>query len=380
MSTVLYLTFAPPSDFSGGGIVIKQSLLSLLENYDVDYIGPQFDDEFLINHINVIATLTQEINLFHRVFNLFKGITTSFYSSWINACKFIEWKKYYAVYGEFTKNDFIYRAVKKNNKKLIVRAHNVEFDYYKNVYYRRKKLSDYFLWKYVKKQEYNSVALVDKLVCLTEEDKNRFLEKYPDRIKESDIQVIPVCVKSTEYTHIRKLSENLVFLITGSLFYGPNADGAQWFIEKVWREMPAHYTLILAGAKPNDKLNELVSQYNNVILARDPEDISIYFKKTDVYIAPIFTGAGMKVKVAEAISWGLFTIGTTHAFIGYNIEHKESGFIANTAEEFRAGIDFFTKMSCFDRQKLEQNVLSLFKSKYSMSHSSDAILNILENI
>ena len=45
---LLQITPEPPSLLSGGGIVIKQTLLSLVENnYSVDYIGPEIADESL---------------------------------------------------------------------------------------------------------------------------------------------------------------------------------------------------------------------------------------------------------------------------------------------------------------------------------------------
>ena len=50
-------------------------------------------------------------------------------------------------------------------------------------------------------------------------------------------------------------------------------------------------------------------------------------------MAPVLHGAGIKVKVAEALSFGLPIIGTSHAWIGYeNI--KEGKTVADLSEDF----------------------------------------------
>lgn len=127
-------------------------------------------------------------------------------------------------------------------------------------------------------------------------------------------------------------------LATGSLYYGPNANGIKWFIEKVWKEfnvrgMLPEYSLIVAGRNPGNDLKKLAEETARVKLIDSPKEMSPFFLNADMYVAPVFEGAGMKVKVAEALSYGLTVVGSHHALIGYE---EAEPFIteANTAEEF----------------------------------------------
>ena len=63
-----------------------------------------------------------------------------------------------------------------------------------------------------------------------------------------------------------------------------------------------------------------------------------YFQNAEFYVAPVFSGAGMKVKVAEALSYGLTVVGSHHALVGYE---ESAPFVieTNTAEEFLYGIE-----------------------------------------
>lgn len=60
-----------------------------------------------------------------------------------------------------------------------------------------------------------------------------------------------------------------------------------------------------------------------------------YFNNAELYIAPIFDGAGMKVKVAEALSYALPVVGTSHAFEGYAIQNGSNSYIVDTIETLK---------------------------------------------
>ena len=44
---IIYITSEPPNYYSGGGIAVFQSLFSLSKNYDITYIGPNYENKQL---------------------------------------------------------------------------------------------------------------------------------------------------------------------------------------------------------------------------------------------------------------------------------------------------------------------------------------------
>ncbi len=103
------------------------------------------------------------------------------------------------------------------------------------------------------------------------------------------------------------------------------------------KELLGDVSLIVAGRNPDDEMVELCGKTKKCTLVDSPEDIAPFFQGAALYIAPIFSGAGMKVKVAEALSYGLRVIGTSHALIGYE-EARCFCCTANDADAFEKAI------------------------------------------
>jgi len=387
---LLYITFEPPSNFSGGGLVVKQSIISLAEHYEIDYLGPEFSDEEVKLKVNTIGTLNNDSNKVKRVLNLFKGVTTGFYSSWLRERDKIEWAKYNSVFLEFSRHDFVATYVKKMGKKLIIRLHNVEYDYFKNIKNHKKNIQSILRFKFICRQEPECLSNADKIVCLTQKDKDRLMELYNRRLNNEKIEVVPVCVKKPEglvKNNINNKEGQEVFLITGSFWYGPNSFGTIWFINNVWKKLQENnvfikgdHKLILAGSSPNDVIKNLVSNYKNIELVDSPEDMAPYFYNANVYIAPIFSGAGMKVKVAEALSYGLPIVGTDHAFVGYEIEHGKLGFVANSSKLFVRAIEEYLSKNRIEKKSMKENITEKYFSNYSMTYSSNQLKKIVRSL
>ena len=141
--------------------------------------------------------------------------------------------------------------------------------------------------------------------------------------------------------------------------------------------------LIVAGAKPSDSLKNELAKYENITLIDTPETMEPYFKKCDLFVAPVFSGAGMKVKVAEALSYGKPVIGTDHALLGYKIVDGENSFVANTADEF---INKIREINCMKEEKwnqIQHNAKELFETEYSFDVSArtweEAIISLRRN-
>lgn len=364
---ILEITFVPPDKMSGGGLGIYQSIKSLLSVGDVDYIGPKFDTTLFesSDKLNSLCILQAKKRSISRM--IFKNISTSFYDDWENFVDKINWNNYDFVHIESSRYYFVVKTILKHNIPIIMRMHNIESDYGYNIYCKNKSLSNYIRYYSYHTNEKKVIRKVNSIIFLTINDIKRARKLY--KVKENQIYLNPVCIninknccREEKEFHNEKFSK---FLMTGTLNYGPNVDGVIWFLDNVWTKNYNNdkFTLTIAGAHPNDKLKEIIANNANVTLIDTPDDMTEYFLSADCYIAPIFDGAGMKVKVAEALSYGLPVIGTTHAFIGYE-EIEKGKYLANSADEFTENINKITTAS------IERNVIyNEFYSKLSMNRS-----------
>ncbi len=364
---ILLISFEAPSEFSGGGLGIKQSIESLAACGDVDYIGPAFDKSIIkSSNFNVQWVLNYSNSIIDKLYGAFHGVTSGYYSSWKKYTSKIEWEKYDLVSVEFTRYPFLIKEAKRYKKNVITRVHNVENDYFKNLYYNSKSLLHLLQYKHYSKEEKKSVNLSNVLLALTQEDKNRLCDLYGSQLKRKII-INPVCLNDTE---VIDKGHNSNLLITGSLWYGPNADGVLWFLQNVWKKIyqnVANESLIIAGSNPNEKIELEARKYNNVILFKNPEDMTPFFNQARCYIAPVFSGAGMKVKVAEALKYGLPVIASQHALIGY--KKSEMIFECDSEDKFSEAISNILKKTSDEIDLIKRRQRELFATSYSMQVS-----------
>jgi glycosyltransferase involved in cell wall biosynthesis len=377
--------------------VVRQSILSLSEQHEIDYMGPEILDQVSRSKINKIFALKYAPGYISKIWALFRGGITGYYQSYLNELVNINWAIYDLVYLEFSRHAFIARQAKKNSKKIVVRVHNVEKDYHANQIRGKKSFQNSLrlLVKsyFIAKQESACLAYADCIICLTDSDKVSLKELYPASLSNKRLEVIPVSIEeSADFSNptlevIENIEEKPYLLITGSLWFEPNVRGAVWFINKVWqrllkdnRQIRLKYKLVIAGSRPGEELKAAVSRFQNIELVDTPPDMKPYFENASIYIAPIFSGAGMKVKVAEALAYGLPVIGTSHAFNGYRITDLVDGYLANDADRLINSLEHYMSLPLEAKRKTRINAYKNFLDYHSIEASRKSFQRIINNL
>lgn len=372
---ILQISPQQPSINSGGGMGVFQTLMSLRDNkYEVDYVGPEITEDFIKEKYESCYELQQDLNVFRRVFNLIKGITNSRYKAWNNLA--IDIEQYELIVLDFTKLNYVLRRI--SNKSFLVKVHNVEYDYSLNDYKKNRSLSKWILSQFSFRQEKEILDRADAILVLTENDKSRLLELYGNKI-ESKIVLNPVSVLPNKVSKREKKSV-LRLLITGSLWYGENVDGLLWFLDNVFCNLNDVVEMTVAGARPSDDLKLKLKKYSNIELIDTPVSMEPYFMECDLFVSPIFGGAGMKVKVAEALSYGKPVIGTDYALLGYTITEGYDSFRANSGEEFIQQINDIVNMDNKKWNNICDKAYELYLTHYSMHNSAIQWKNAIERI
>lgn len=371
---LLQITPEAPDYNSGGKMGVAQTAISLSANgWDVDYIGPEIENADIKKLYNKIYELSPSDSKLLMLFDLLRGVINRRYRAWKRLN--INYDMYDAVVLDFTKQDYVLEKV--NPDKLYVRVHNIEFDYSSRDYITNKTLKKYIVKALSKRAEKNLIKNAHCLIMLTNHDADRINMLYGDTPQKF---IVPVCVNNKCKNDLKvernELKVNL--LITGSLWFGENYNGIVWFIDNVCPLIKSKFRLVIAGSRPPDALKKLIKDKNQLELVNSPEVIDSYFEQCDLVIAPVFNGAGMKVKVAEALSYGKPVVGTNHAFEGYDICDNVNSYVANTKEEFANAIDKYAKMPAKKREDMFNEIRKLFLGKYDLKVSRELWKNILE--
>jgi len=132
------------------------------------------------------------------------------------------------------------------------------------------------------------------------------------------------------------LTEEPILLFMGSYTFGPNIEAAEFLIESVWpqvqKEMP-QARLIIAGAYP-DRVRGYDSGKDGVEFPGFVADLEHLYKRSRIICAPIFSGAGTRVKIIEAAAYGKPIIATRIGAEGIDMRDGRDILIRDEVDSF----------------------------------------------
>ena len=245
--------------------------------------------------------------------------------------------------------------VKYPNIKIICFFHNIEKQY-ADQYLKVNGLRHIPFYCLVRYNEIKSIEYADHHIVLNSRDS--LLLKSTYNIDSS--MIMPVTYKDVfnEAKVILNKTEHLTLLFVGTAFFA-NLEAVRFFIKKVLPNIDAK--LVVIGKGMDEHKEGFLKCSNNIEVHGFVENLDEYYYACSAVIAPIFSGGGMKTKVAEALMYGKTVIGTNEAFQGYEID-ESCMIMCNSDEEF---IDFINKSKDdIINKSFNKNSRDIFKKYY----------------
>lgn len=129
-------------------------------------------------------------------------------------------------------------------------------------------------------------------------------------------------------------------LFVGSLDNGNNVDGIRWFAATCWpllrSRMPGVRLHVVGRRGPSALRDELLRAGASVTI--DAPDVGPHLAAADVFINPVRRGAGINIKMVEAMAAGLPVVTTTTGARGLHWRSGEHLFTADDPEAFSAAV------------------------------------------
>ncbi len=157
-----------------------------------------------------------------------------------------------------------------------------------------------------------------------------------------------------------RLTNSMLFV--GSFRHLPNLEALTWFVDKVLPQVVARVpgaTLVIVGSDLPPSI-AFLSANPNVRLTGFVDDIREPLRDYAVFVCPILSGSGIRVKLLEAFAAGIPVVSTT---VGAEGLATQSGLICelgDTPEEFAAAIlrlftdgDYARQLAVRARQEVE---------------------------
>jgi polysaccharide biosynthesis protein PslH len=191
------------------------------------------------------------------------------------------------------------------------------------------KLQLFYRWMQVLRYEVMSTRRFDRVVALTEEDAS-YLRSYSPSL---DIRAIPIGIDPEEFRpqEPSQTNEAIKVLFVGNFRHTPNVEAAQFLATELAPHFP-EVQFVLAGYEfPKD-----FNAPGNVLYAGYVSDLrTLYRRPNTIFVAPLFSGTGQRVKLLEAFSMACPVIATTVAAFGCPVSDGREAMIANSPAEFR---------------------------------------------
>ena len=360
---ILIITRHYLDENNGGSNGSKAYIRALSELYpDSTLIYPEHDDstseEFIPKGVRAIPCYDHRNNI-QKGLDVYRGILHRF-SGFVAA--HLEQNKYDLVVIDHSNTaKGVVENVKRQGCKIITIHHNNE-----SQYIRDNQPSLLYRWPfiyYTEKAEREALLMSDLNITVTEKDAQQFREWYPDR----DIH----CYNMGTY-QFRDLSSVVhddgirnckTFAITGSMNFKQSQRPVIEFIERYYPLLLCKIPqarLIIAGRNPAVSILKACEYNSQITLIPNPDDISAVISKADIYVCPINTGSGVKLRVMDGLKLGIPVMGHEVSLNGYEAIKKD-GFFFDYHDDntFEKALDGIANLK-YKKQQVYDSFLSYF--------------------
>jgi len=393
---ILFLTTKypfPPDD--GGKIDSLTNLHILAKNFNVFlfYIGKKHNEEaFQKKGIHLCGIYHYQKETGNNISGLFKNLfcrmpyTIKKYHDdkiYIEIEKIIKEKKIDITYTDHLHMAFYGKLINKHfpETKLILREHNAEYIFWKRIYKEEnnifKKLL--FWWQSLKILNYEKkiTNIFDKCFMISSIDQMN-LKKINPYVK---AQVISTGINIQDY-QISQPGKIIPFsmLYVGDFSWLPNLKGILWFLTKVWPEIKKLFPkakIFIVGKKPPKDI--LGYKNNDIIVTGYVKDVKPWIDKSEIFLVPLFSGGGIRIKILEAMAIGKPIISTPVGAEGIDVENKKNILMADNKEDFIKNIKILFNNKEI-RENLAKNSIKLIRDKYSFNAIERNICSIIKDL
>jgi glycosyltransferase involved in cell wall biosynthesis len=125
-------------------------------------------------------------------------------------------------------------------------------------------------------------------------------------------------------------------VFVGNLSYFSNVESVNWFVQAVMPELArksCDLHLMLVGKSPAEEIRALPSSHANISLIPNVADVRPYLDSAHLVIAPMVSGAGVKVKILEALAAGCPVVTTELGADGVHLTNGEHLLVTSNFDE-----------------------------------------------
>lgn len=194
--------------------------------------------------------------------------------------------------------------------------------------------------------EIKRISYFDKIVCISSDEKTLFEKLLPSKL----FFFLPhlISKKNIENKIVNK-RKKLLFIGYDNEY---NIEGMLWFFENVYPRILLDIEIVVVG-----KVTKYIdAKFANLNKVEYVESLNDLYLGVDIVICPLQNGTGMKIKVIEAMSYGIPIVCTSRGVDGIPDKNKSGCLVENTPEGFANAINRLVTDEMFYKERKKQIV------------------------
>jgi len=208
-------------------------------------------------------------------------------------------------------------------------------------------------------EEINNLSFYDKVVTISQDEYFIFKSFLGDKV----INIPPSFPENLEDTNTEK-KYDLIFVGSDNPF---NVLSINWFVEKVLPFLSKEIKICIIG-----RICKHVPDHESIEKVFFADNLKTYYHASKIAICPMLKGTGIKIKVVEAMSYGLPVVGTEKAVDGFS-DKKNNGCLVSDDEKKFADIIKNLLNNSSDYEKQKQKAILFFRNNFSEKKSIELL-------
>jgi polysaccharide biosynthesis protein PslH len=264
---------------------------------------------------------------------------------------------------------------------IVCRIHNIEHYIWQLNAHQARGIKAWYIGKLAKQLKQAELHLLQQcqaLLCINTDE--------AEQLKALGITTpthwLPFGIDTYKVVNEQVTYEPSNIFFIGSMDWLPNVQGMQWFINKVWplilKEIP-YAQLHIAGKH----MPASITQYNtlhNIIIHGQVPDAMQFIQQYTTMIVPLHSGAGIRIKILEAMALGKLVISTSLGAQGLMLQNGINTIIVDDAINMsKAIINSMHQYPKLIAAKGSQHVVAYFDSAKIFTQAIKYLTNLAQH-
>jgi glycosyltransferase involved in cell wall biosynthesis len=169
-----------------------------------------------------------------------------------------------------------------------------------------------------------------------------------------------------------------VFLFVGTLNYGPNSSGLEWFMESIFpyiQKVNRSSILLVVGRDPEEKLMDKCNGVPGIELHANVPDVGPFYERCGIVVVPILSGGGTRIKILEAGMAGRPVFSTPYGAYGLDVRDGKNIMIFDDRDSFIERYELMDIKETYEN--IKDNLRKIVETKYSTESFDNGMKEVM---